>query len=94
MLRMDEVALATRDEPLRTEEGGLPFAEFFERHHVRLYRAMWLVTRNRHEAEELMQDAFVRLWERWDRVRSLPDPEGYLYRTALNWPRDSTARGA
>jgi DNA-directed RNA polymerase specialized sigma24 family protein len=30
-----------------------------------LFRAMWLVTRNRHEAEEIVQDAFVRLLERW-----------------------------
>jgi hypothetical protein len=26
-----------------------------------------LITRNRHEAEEIMQDAFLSLLERWDR---------------------------
>jgi RNA polymerase sigma-70 factor (ECF subfamily) len=31
-----------------------------------------------------MQDAFVRLWERWDRVSAMEDPTGYLYRTAMN----------
>ena len=31
-----------------------------------------------------MQDAFVRLYEHWDRVGSLEDPTGYLYRTAMN----------
>jgi RNA polymerase sigma-70 factor, ECF subfamily len=45
---------------------------------------MWLITRDRHEAEEIMQDAFLRLWERWDRVAGVEDPEGYLYRTAMN----------
>jgi RNA polymerase sigma-70 factor (ECF subfamily) len=31
-----------------------------------------------------MQETFVRLLERWDRVQALDDPTGYLYRTALN----------
>jgi Sigma-70 region 2 len=32
---------------------------------------MCLVTGNRQEAEEIMQDAFLRLWEQWDRVAHL-----------------------
>jgi RNA polymerase sigma-70 factor (ECF subfamily) len=31
-----------------------------------------------------MQDAFLKLLERWDRVSGLDDPTGYLYRTAMN----------
>ena len=31
-----------------------------------------------------MQDAFVAIWERWDRVGGMADPTGYLYRTAMN----------
>jgi RNA polymerase sigma-70 factor, ECF subfamily len=34
------------------------------------------------------QDAFVALLERWERVRQLEDPEGYLYRTAMNLARN------
>ena len=60
------------------------FEPFFERHHATLYRRMVMLCGNRAEAEELTQEAFVRLWERWDRVSALEDPEGYLYRTALN----------
>ena len=30
-----------------------------------------------------MQDALLKVWERWERVRDLDDPTGYLYRTAL-----------
>jgi RNA polymerase sigma factor (sigma-70 family) len=30
------------------------------------------------------QNAFVRIWERWDRISGMDDPAGYLYRTALN----------
>jgi RNA polymerase sigma factor (sigma-70 family) len=43
-----------------------------------------VLTGDRHEADELAQDAFVRVWERWDRVRLMSDPTGYLYRTAMN----------
>ena len=60
------------------------FEQFFAERHPRLLRALFLVTGNRHEADELAQDAFLRVWERWDRVRSLEDPTGYLYRTAMN----------
>ena len=60
------------------------FESFFEAQHDSLYRRLCLLTGNRTEAEELMQDAFLKLWERWDRVTAMDDPEGYLYRTALN----------
>lgn len=55
---------------------------------------MWLVTRDRQEAEEIAQDAFLRLWERWDRVGRLDDPEGYLFRTAMNVWRSRRRRAA
>ncbi len=60
------------------------FVEFFEREKERLYRALCLITRNRYEAEELTQDAFVRVLEHWDRVGEMESPSGYLYRTAMN----------
>ena len=66
------------------------FDEFFERESGALFRRMWLVTRDRQEAEEVMQDAFLSVFERWDRVGSMEDPTGYLYRTAFNaWKRRS-----
>src|SRR6266511_6050332 len=60
------------------------FEAFYLAHRVRLFRALVVVTRDVHAAEEVAQDAFVRVWERWDRVRQMEDPTGYLYRTALN----------
>src|SRR6266487_2015772 len=74
-----------------TERSVLPaapplsdFESFYLAHRVRLFRALVVVTRDVHVAEEVAQDAFVRVWERWDRVRRMDDPTGYLYRTALN----------
>lgn len=52
------------------------------------------MTGNRQEAEEIMQDAFVAIWERWDRVGPMDDPTGYLYRTAMNRHRSGRRRAA
>ena len=59
------------------------FEEFFGAEHARLFGALCFVTGDRHEAEEIMQDAFLRMWERWDEVR-IDDPSAYLFRTAMN----------
>ena len=68
------------------------FEGFFEAQHERLFRALWLVTRDRHEAEEIAQDAFLRIWERWPRVAGMDDPAGYLYRAAMNLHRSRMRR--
>jgi RNA polymerase sigma factor (sigma-70 family) len=60
------------------------FEGFFASESESLYRRMCFVTGNAHEAEEIMQDAFLSMWERWARVSTLEDPTGYLYRTAMN----------
>jgi RNA polymerase sigma-70 factor, ECF subfamily len=60
------------------------FEEFFEETHERLFSGICLVTGSRHEAEEIMQDAYLRLWERWERVSVVDDPAGFLFRTAMN----------
>jgi RNA polymerase sigma-70 factor (ECF subfamily) len=70
------------------------FEEFFGSEHARLFGALCLVTGDRHEAEEIMQDAFLRLWERWDRVSGLDDPSAYLFRTAMNVFRNRYRRAA
>ena len=58
------------------------FEDFVVSEQQKLYGALCLLTRDRGQAEDLMQEAFLRLWERWDRVVALDDPAGYLYRTA------------
>jgi len=75
-------------------ERPLDFEAFFLENYEPLFRALWLVTRNRHEAEEVVQDAFLRLLERWSTVRTADNPEGYLYRTAMNVFRSRLRRTA
>lgn len=60
------------------------FEDFFDTESAVLFRRLCLLTRDRTEAEDVMQDTFLRLWERWDRVSAMEDPTGYLYRTAMN----------
>jgi RNA polymerase sigma-70 factor (ECF subfamily) len=79
---------------VRESPGPAGFETFFHAHHDRLFRALTLMTGNRHEAEEVLQDAFLKLWERWDRVASLADPAGYLYRTSMNLFRSRARRTA
>jgi RNA polymerase sigma factor (sigma-70 family) len=68
------------------------FEEFVEAEHARLYRALFLVTGTRYETEEVMQDAFLRVWQRWERVGTMEDPTGYLFRTAMNIWRNRLRR--
>lgn len=83
---MDEpLRLVARPEGADVARAGVgSFEDFFRREKEGLFGALCLVTRNRHEAEELTQDAFVRVLERWDLVGAMEDPRGYLYRTAMN----------
>lgn len=60
------------------------FEAFFQGEHARLFGTLCLVTGDAMEAEDVMQEAFLKLWERWERVGGLDDPVAYLYRTAFN----------
>lgn len=60
------------------------FEEFFQLEHERVLRAFYLVTGDREEAEDLVQEAFVKVLERWDVVRTMSAPTGYVLQTAMN----------
>jgi RNA polymerase sigma-70 factor (ECF subfamily) len=84
MRQVDESVISQQTPEARPEDSPDTFEEFFLSEHARLFGAMYVLTRNTHEAEELMQQAFVKVWERWEYVRGMNDPTGYLYRTAMN----------
>jgi RNA polymerase sigma-70 factor (ECF subfamily) len=66
------------------EEEPADSSAFFAEEHRKLFKALFFVTGNRADAAELMQDAFLKLWERWDRIDRIADLRGYLFRVALN----------
>jgi RNA polymerase sigma-70 factor (ECF subfamily) len=82
------------DESVVTRGSTASFEEFFDAERARLFGALAVMTGNRHEAEEIMQDAFLRLWERWERVSAMDEPVGFLYRTAMNLYRKRLRRAA
>jgi RNA polymerase sigma-70 factor (ECF subfamily) len=73
-------------------EEACTFEAFFQAEYPSLLRALFLVTGNRHEAEEIVQDAFVRACERWEMVLRAENRAGYVYRMALNGYRSKLRR--
>lgn len=66
---------AEREAPV----GPPSFEELFLDVHDRLYRALYFITGSSADAEELKQDAFLKLWERWDQLDTIEDPVAYLF---------------
>jgi RNA polymerase sigma-70 factor (ECF subfamily) len=85
---------AAETERHEVAEAHASFEMFFEQTRQRLFGALCLVTGNRHEAEEIMQDAYLRVWERWERVGGMDDPTGFLFRTAMNGFRSRYRRAS
>jgi RNA polymerase sigma-70 factor (ECF subfamily) len=77
---------------LGAASNAVEFELFFEAERRGLFRALYVMTGSVHEAEELAQDAFLKVWERWERVAVMEEPGGYLYRTAMNLSRSRFRR--
>ena len=74
-------------------DGALPgdgddFRRLFDEHRDTVFRFLYRLAGNRHDAEDLAQETFVRLWRKRDQFRGDGSVEGYLrriaYRTFLN----------
>jgi RNA polymerase sigma factor (sigma-70 family) len=71
----------------RLEEGA-DFDAFYESKFSLLCQALYLVTGNAVEAEDLVQEAMARAFERWHRVCQMESPTAYVYTSALNLNRN------
>ena len=58
---------------------------FYVATYPRLVAVVGLLAQDRHEAEEAVQDAFVRLMSRWERVSRYDDPEAWVRKVALGF---------
>ena len=63
------------------------FSAFFAQEHAKVFKALYFVTGNLLMLPSSMQDAFLKLWERWDTIDRIDDPTAYLFRVALNGSR-------
>lgn len=59
------------------------FAEVFAAHHPEALRLAFLLCGDRHRAEDITADAFVKLYRRWSRG-GIENPRAYLRRTVVN----------
>jgi RNA polymerase sigma-70 factor (sigma-E family) len=57
------------------------FEDVYRSEYARMTRVAHLITGSNEHAEEVVQDAFVALYQRFDQVL---DPSGYLYRAVVN----------
>jgi RNA polymerase sigma factor (sigma-70 family) len=71
---------------------GRDFETMFRSEYPRLVRALFLLTGDPQDAEEIAQEALVRAYERWERVGRMSSPVGYVYRVALNLNRHRLRR--
>ena len=60
------------------------FEAWYRLEHPRIVASLALTSRDRDLALEVAAEAFVRAFERWDRVRTMERRGGWLHRTALN----------
>jgi RNA polymerase sigma-70 factor (sigma-E family) len=72
------------------------FTEFVRAHSASLFRTAYLMTGDYQRAEDVLQSAFVRVYQRWPRVDAMEHPVGYARRAvvnhALSWWRRPSSR--
>jgi RNA polymerase sigma-70 factor (sigma-E family) len=71
---------------------GDEVADLYARHAAGLLRLAELLCGDRALAEELVQEAFVRSWRHWRRVRGSGSELAYVRQTLVNLTRDSFRR--
>jgi RNA polymerase sigma-70 factor (sigma-E family) len=68
----------------RTTDKDTDFAAYLAARQASLLRTAYLLTGNRHDAEDLTQTAFAKLYLAWDKVRDQGSIDGYVRRILVN----------
>ena len=68
-------------------KGSSDFRALYEDEHRSLFKTLYFVTGDRHEAADLMHEAFLKMWERWGSIGEIRDVHAYLFKVALNSSR-------
>lgn len=63
------------------------FDDFYLEHRDRIARAVALSLRDPELGGEAADEAFARAAQRWHQVSTYDNPEGWVYRVAVNWGR-------
>jgi RNA polymerase sigma-70 factor, ECF subfamily len=84
---MELDAIAPRDMTAATD-----FDAFFREQFPRVARSASLVARDRQLGPDLAQEAFARLFERWDRFESEEHARNFAFKVAINLARSHLRR--
>lgn len=68
----------------RDERIDADFAAYLAARQASLLRTAYLLTGDRHQAEDLVQTAFAKLYLAWDRVHERDSLDGYVRRVLVN----------
>jgi len=60
------------------------FSQFVRGHWAKLVRSTVLMGVDPHLAEDIVQTALLNCFNRWDKISSLENPDGYVFRSVLN----------
>ena len=78
-MRTPEIAVI----PEEVTGSDAEFAGFFETEYPGLIRSVYLIVRDREQARDIAQDAFVQLFSRWRRISRYERPEAWVRRVAI-----------
>jgi RNA polymerase sigma-70 factor (ECF subfamily) len=83
---------------METMRGSTPlvvpqeFEDFYKAYRPKLARALALALGDRDLGIEAADEAMVRTYQRWSRVRTYRNPMGWVYRVGVNWGRSRLRR--
>jgi RNA polymerase sigma-70 factor (ECF subfamily) len=77
----------TSERDMPTQRVRPEFESFYEATWQIVYRPLAVVLRNPDLAQDATNEAMVRAYQRWKRLKEYDNPEGWVYRVALNWAR-------
>jgi RNA polymerase sigma-70 factor (ECF subfamily) len=70
----------------------MDFATVYEASRDGMARQVYALTQDWPGSCDLVQEAFVRCWSRWDRIATLDRPEAYVRRVAFNLAKSAWRR--
>lgn len=61
----------------------MDFADIYAAHHAEALRLAYLLTGDAHRAEDVVSDAFIKVFRRWDDT-AISQPRAYIRRAVIN----------
>jgi RNA polymerase sigma-70 factor (sigma-E family) len=86
------VGTSKAEVPSQSPSAAHAVTALYEAHALGLVRLAVVVTGDQGSAEDIVQDAFLGLYRRWDRLTDLPFPLSYLRASVLNGCRTTLRR--